>query len=298
MKSSFQHNLSTPQGRRSRDVRRGFTLIEVMVVLAIAAVVTSITLSGFRSLTDGHRRTTCQTNMSQLYASLRLYAADEGGAFPYFDNKKRGTGATDTERNIGLWALYTFPSDKDVDELPDVGDKPIERYVRNAGVLHCPADQDIEDEDGETINRTSLLIPDPDDSTKKIYNTEYMSYHFFDNGTPDNDDDEYLYQPLRLDKDDPKPTSGVELERWRRQLLHYDDGDFVNRPPTDNTVVTWCPWHRDVRDFDNVLFYDGSVQILPRMQALEDGSGTKGSCATLDPDDCVAGADRKPLAPK
>ncbi|HEX8234941.1 MAG TPA: type II secretion system protein [Abditibacteriaceae bacterium] len=265
MKSSSPHNLSTRKAaRRSYGSRRGFTLIEVMVVLAIAAIVTSITVSGFRSLTDGNRRTTCQTNMSQLYASLRLYAADEGGGFPYYDGSKSGIGPSDGERGIGLWTLYTFPSNADADELapvaPDPGSKPLERYLRSAKVLHCPADLDT-----GTINRTSLIIPDPNNSTQKIYNRNYLSYHAFDNGTPsDTSDDDQLYQSSRLvNRTDPN---------WRRQLLHYDNNVFVNRPPTDDTVVMWCPWHRGVRDFDNVMFYDGSVQIIPRQQNIDDAS--------------------------
>jgi prepilin-type N-terminal cleavage/methylation domain-containing protein len=303
MNSSSSHNLSTHMSaRRSRSVRRGFTLIEVMVVLAIAAVVTSITVSGFRSLTDGNQRTTCQTNMSQLYASLRLYAADEGGAFPYYNRDQEDDTNNDDGRGIGLWALYTFPLETDADKLapvqPAPDSKPIERYLRSANVLHCPADFDAELEDGTTVNRESLFLPDPDTPTQRIYNPDYISYHSFDNGTPDdNGDDVSLYASFRLDRDDPKPTSVSGLERWRRQLLHYDDDTFINRRPTDDTVVTWCPWHRGVRDFDNVLFYDGSIQILPRLQTIEDGVATNASCAEAA-DDCLEGSDRRPVDPK
>jgi hypothetical protein len=136
-----------------------------------------------------------------------------------------------------------------------------------------------------------------------------MSYHVFDNNTPnDLDDDENLYLPIRTTVRGTSSTSR-ERETWQRQLLPAlpdDSGgtdpdslaEVVNRPPTGDTVVTWCPWHRGMRDFDNVLFYDGSIQILPRTQQLEDNNGTNASCATLAPGDCVAGADRKPTAPK
>jgi hypothetical protein len=189
--------------------------------------------------------------MSQLYASLRLYAADEGGAFPYYNRDQEDDTSNDDGRGIGLWALYTFPLETDADKLapvqPAPDSKPIERYLRSANVLHCPADFDAELEDGTTVNRESLFLPDPDTPTQRIYNPDYISYHSFDNGTPDDDgDDVSLYASFRLDRDDPKPTSVSGLERWRRQLLHYDDDTFINRRPTDDTVVTWCPWHRGV----------------------------------------------------
>jgi type II secretory pathway pseudopilin PulG len=273
-----------------------------MVVLAIAAVVTSITVTGFRSLTDGNRRTTCQTNMSQLYASLRLYAADEGGVFPYFNPENDDDSNRDDGRGIGLWALYTFPSDQDPDKLAPVeplpsdalGDsKPIDRYLRSAKVLHCPADTDVQLEGGTTLNRTSLIIPDPDNEARKIFNREYMSYHSFDSGTPeDPTDDERAYQSMRTT--DWGAVGSAQRDLWKRQLLHRvpdnagpggndsdSDLDVIIRPPTDDTIITWCAWHRGVRDYDNVLFYDGSIQILPR----EDQDGHTGYL-------------RKPNAPK
>jgi hypothetical protein len=214
--------------------------------------------------------------MSQLYASLRLYAADEGGVFPFFDGTKDDATNGDDGRGIGLWALYTFPSNTDSDKLAPVdpvGDsKPIDRYLRSAKVLHCPADDDVDLADGTTLNRTNLIIPDPDDATRKIFNRSYLSYHAFDSGTPeDYTDDERLYQPTRTS--DWGTIGSPEREQWKRQLLHKADGpdadsepDAVIRPPTSDTVVTWCAWHRGVRDVDNVLFYDGSIQILPRDQ--------------------------------
>jgi prepilin-type N-terminal cleavage/methylation domain-containing protein len=279
MKRSSLHNLSTRRATRSfARTPRGFTLIEIMVVLAIAAVVTGITVSGFKSLTENHRRTTCQANMSQLYASLRLYGADHDSKFPYYDPRT----TTEGEKGIGLWALYTFPrvstpakdDDNDYPAKRNNGnpaqDKPIELYLRNAKVLHCPAD------DADT-HETLYQMPDPDDDQApydpNAINLKYLSYQFFDNGTPsDTTDDEYLYQPIRTNDWGPSATS-TQREDWKRQLLHYHDADndnvnerneFVARPPASDTVVTWCPWHRGSRDFDTVLFYDGSIQVLPR----------------------------------
>jgi type II secretory pathway pseudopilin PulG len=170
-------------------------LIEVMVVLAIAAVVTSITVSGFRSLTDGNRRTTCQTNMSQIYASLRLYAADNANQVPYYN--PRGTTG---EKSIGLWALYAFPRTSDNDNIaPKTENKPVDLYLRSAKVLHCPADLDVK---SASAIQSTVPVFQPDDPTQ--YNRGYLSYQTFDNGTPDDDtDDVYLYDPMRT------PTQGA-----------------------------------------------------------------------------------------
>jgi hypothetical protein len=113
--------------------------------------------------------------------------------------------------------------------------------VRSAKVLHCPND----------FTHRSLL-----QSGSNLYDLEYLSYQSCDNNVP-------TYASVR--------TTDTSDALWKRQLMNFNGTTFVSRPPDATTVVTWCPFHRNQRDMDNVLFYDGSVQILPRSQ-----SGTTG----------------------
>jgi len=70
----------------NRPARHGaFTLGELMVVIAIAAIVTGMTLSGYRSVADGNERVSCQTNLTQIYSALQLYGKDHDGFYPPFN---------------------------------------------------------------------------------------------------------------------------------------------------------------------------------------------------------------------
>ncbi len=216
--------------------RGAFTLIELLVVLAIAAVISAVTLGGFKEMREGNKRVSCSTNLTQIYQAARLYAADEGGKFPHFANN---CATTPTTSGIGLWALYTFPEGGTVagyDQISLVGAKPIERYIRSSKVLHCPAD----------LTNDQLYI---DPATKADYNPAFLSYQACDGTTP-------TYATVRTtDK-----TTDVEL--WKRQLTHFDGTNFVKRQPEGSTIVTYCMHHRGERNMDNVLFYDGSIQLL------------------------------------
>lgn len=227
--------------RRNAAFRKGFTLIEILVVLAIAAIITSITVGGFKEMSAGNKRVSCQSNLAQIYQSCRMYAADEGGKFPFFATVA-GTTVNQTacpigmNSGIGLWALYTFPNSGF--SAPDPT-RPIERYIRSAKVLHCPSDVD-------TAHGNLMVSP-------SVYNLDYLSYQSCDDTTP-------TYASVRT-------TSTSDPALWKKQLMHFNTTTNttspVPRPPDDKTIVTWCRFHRGSRNMDNVLFYDGSVQLLP-----------------------------------
>lgn len=252
---------------RQSSRRKGFTLIEILVVLGIAAIVTSITVGGFKAMRDGNKRVACQTNLTQIYQAARLYAADEGGKFPYREYATPNDCNT-TPSGIGFWSLYTFHQKEptvDFDKIAPVGTTPVERYLRSTKVLHCPSD---------TAN--SQLYLDP--VAKDEYNPDYLSYQTCDDGVP-------TYTTSRL--------KNKSQDIWRHQLMHYDGTDLVARQPTGDTIVTWCIYHRNERGMDNVLFYDGSVQLLPRLQ----DTTTLGACPTVS-STCVGGWLRRPKAPQ
>ena len=249
----------------SRTQRQGFSLIEILVVLAIVAIVSSITLGGYKEMTSGNKRVSCQTNLVQIYQAARLYAGDEGGKFPYF-KQNASAGTCTTTEGIGLWSLYTFPKTTDFNTIAPVGSAPVERYLRSTKVLHCPSDY-------QNDKLYSDLV------TKTDYNPDYLSYQKCDG-------DIGTYATTRA-------TSTADT-KWKRQLLHFDGSTFVNRQPTADTVVTWCQFHRGERKMDNVLFYDGTVQLLPRQQT--NPSDVVAPSIATDP--ILTDWKRKPKAPQ
>ena len=226
----------------------GFTLVEILVVISIGVVISALTIGGFSSVGASNKRTSCQANLTQIYAACQQYAADEGGKFPFYN--PAGTPATNdpgaAQQNIGLWALYTFPG-ADSSIIAPVGNKPIERYLRSSKSLHCPNDD---------RDNTDLYT----DETRTVFNPLYLSYQGKD---PDSGVESY---------DSVRATNTNDAD-WKRQLLPFAGAVQSFRTPSDKTVVTWCPFHRTGlggRPVDPVLFYDGSVQLIPVTQTDPD----------------------------
>ena len=276
-----------PFVRHNSVAKRGFTLIELMVVLAIMAVVSAITLGAFNSLSDTNQRTGCQANMAQVYQGLRQYMSDNDGQPPYYDPTRPAYSATvaNSGRGIGLWALWTFPDSTNPDKVAKIGEKPYATYLRNSKVLHCPSDSEAVN--WEPITAAESVMPQGklhselyanDDKTE--YNMGYLSYQGYDVLEPP----AYVYPAKEPTLSDPEKiekslylplrttTNGTPEEKqlFKRQLLQKTVRDpltaAIARPPQENAVVMWCQYHRLTRDYDNVLFFDGSVQLLPRVQ--------------------------------
>jgi prepilin-type N-terminal cleavage/methylation domain-containing protein len=214
---------------RPASARRGFTLVEMMVVLAITALLSALIFSGFHSMKSGNRRVSCQSNLIAIYQAARQYQADEG-AFPYYNPENTGNPG------IGLWQLYTFPEAGNPDAIGALPAKMAGRYLRNATVLHCPSHNQNNDPGSTTLQSGGS------------FNAKYLSYQTDDGG---------------ISTYDTNRTSNTGDTGWKRQILHYSGSTLVARPPADDTIVTWCKWHRNEGGgYDNVLFYDGSVDIV------------------------------------
>lgn len=65
----------------SRNLHRAFTIIELLVVVAVIAVLTSLTLPAVQRAREAARRTNCGNNVRQLVHLTTLYA-DANGRLP------------------------------------------------------------------------------------------------------------------------------------------------------------------------------------------------------------------------
>ncbi len=288
--------------------KSGFTLIEIMVVLVLATILSSITFGAFRSISQGNKRTTCQSNLSQIYKSARLYAQDYNGEFPYLNPEVEGTANQPATPfgGLGLWSLYAFPTaptnlctptnfnDYNTDlNLPLASDDgtQLAGYVRSAKIFHCPADRFDREVQLRTSPTTCATATAPTASISiqqdgaTYLNPAFLSYQTIDD----------IIDPAPRDTYSSFRVSGPTASASRRQLTYFttDSGSGVTRTPerplNDKTVVTWCRFHRTLdntgatvvgsRNYDNVLFSDGTVQSLSAQQTVQDAAGTSGQCA-------------------
>ena len=86
------------QHHNSRARKGGFTLVEIIVVLIIATIISSIVFSAFKSIREGNKKTSCQGNMAQIYQALRLYGQDYNGEFPSYNPSGLVQGKVANER--------------------------------------------------------------------------------------------------------------------------------------------------------------------------------------------------------
>ena len=65
-----------------RSSRKGFTLIELMIVIAIIAILAAILVPNFIRARAQGQVTGCKSNLKNIGTALEMYSTDAGGRFP------------------------------------------------------------------------------------------------------------------------------------------------------------------------------------------------------------------------
>ncbi len=97
-------------------LKRAFTLVEILVVIAILCLLAALLFPGFASAREKARASSCLSNYRQVAVAIQMYAQDN-------DDKTPANGGSFS----GLIQ----------DSVP---------YIHNATVFTCPDDDDIEEE--------------------------------------------------------------------------------------------------------------------------------------------------------
>jgi prepilin-type N-terminal cleavage/methylation domain-containing protein len=71
--------------RHRRDIRRGFTLVELLVVIGIIALLISILLPTLSRARRQAQFTQCAANLHDIGIAMMLYADNSHGQLPQFD---------------------------------------------------------------------------------------------------------------------------------------------------------------------------------------------------------------------
>ena len=99
------------RGARRRD--SAFTLIDVLVTIAVVAVLMGILLPSMTSVRESTRRVVCGSNLRQITIGLAMYAGEQRGALPsseyFFGSNSAGGEATGTRGgSVSLSQLDTL----------------------------------------------------------------------------------------------------------------------------------------------------------------------------------------------
>jgi len=170
---------------------RGFTLVELLVVMAIIGLLAGILFPILGSVRAAARRTVCQANLKQLYVAFELYAANwddtlpcpgglpgdltywaqehGGGIDAYLKNQGMGLGSVYccpcyTGNWKSQWSPRTYGMNSFLRQPPDVS------FPASIGILAGIATTRI-----KTPSRTILLYEGiPGDSTNRRLGEGYV----------------------------------------------------------------------------------------------------------------------------
>lgn len=138
----------------SKLLRRGFTLIESLVVIAIIALLIGLLLPAVQKVREAAARIKCTNNMKQLGLAAHIYHDSTGhlppgiGYFPFTENDTFGTYFFHLLPHLEQSPLFN-DSFRTAAFLPPVGPTPI-RYAGNNNVFCrpvvtflCPSDPSV-----------------------------------------------------------------------------------------------------------------------------------------------------------
>lgn len=101
-----------PSGNARLNSRRGFTLVELLVVVAVLGILLALLLPAVQAARESARRAGCKSNLRQIGVGL-LNFHDTSGAFP--------VGCVDRMQRRIAWSAYLLPfiEEQDVYDLLD-----------------------------------------------------------------------------------------------------------------------------------------------------------------------------------
>lgn len=86
-----------------RDNERGFTLIEMMIVVAIIAILVAILVPNFMRARAQAQTAACEANLKEIATALELYQTDH----QEYPDTPGATDATATDANLGQYLRQT-----------------------------------------------------------------------------------------------------------------------------------------------------------------------------------------------
>jgi prepilin-type N-terminal cleavage/methylation domain-containing protein len=225
-----------------RRFRLGFTLVELLTVIAIIAILAAIIFPVFSVVRKNVHKAQCTSNLHSIAQAIKMYKDD----YRLYPGALYGYGFAS-----GGGRTFLFP-----------------QYIKDKSGFHCPINSERIDSQKlapgyNAITKTAMTAADLQGAQSQL---TYFAWDSYDGSVmpPNSTNSQYVVHYLK--KFTPVPPSAADEPR---QLIY--------RTPPDNTVVTWCTYHRDwsngqpqTGSMDLVLYLDGRVKPVPVAQTMDE----------------------------
>lgn len=210
--------------RASRSVAAGFTLIEILIVVAIIGILAALLFPAFKSARERGNQTSCVSNLHQISLAVQLYRNDE--------------------KRFPASLAFLLPSEMSLSEptatateLPPATKPNADGtgYIKSQDVLLCP-DDELDSEPRSSYGDISWA---PQNPPTAILEPAYYSrnlwnfYGYKADGTAYQTVTAPTDLTLLVDKDAPFDI--------RRNPIKYS---LSNRYAPGETIITHCVFHR------------------------------------------------------
>ena len=146
-----KHSLPVAESKArcaTRGTKRGFTLIEVLVVVAIIALLVSILLPSLSRAREQTRAVTCSVNMRTCYQALLMYAQTSNDCFPWDATPVKRDNPHSPPAGANPWEFFHKIIQKGTpsrftqwEKCPRITSPPANKFYASLDWYLCPKDQ-------------------------------------------------------------------------------------------------------------------------------------------------------------